>query len=90
MQAILAEKSDSEIITAFPSAMNRYSELRKVRFALMSQQYRSVYRDMTCIYIEANFPPKEIYDLFPHTSDVYVVSDYTHPGTATQQKRPLS
>lgn len=89
MQAILAEKSDSEIITAFPSAMNRYSELRKVRFALMSQQYRSVYRDMTCIYIEANFPPKEIYDLFPHTSDVYVVSDYTHPWDSYSTEKTL-
>lgn len=42
-------------------------------------KYRSVYRDLNCIYIEANLPPKETYKLFAHTPDTYVVSDYTHP-----------
>ena len=36
-------------------------------------------KDPNCIYIEANFPPKQIYKLFAHTPDTYVVSDYTHP-----------
>lgn len=79
LQAIREGKSDAEILTKFPTVWNRSAELRKIRFAIMSQKYRPVYRDLNCIYVEANFPPKEAYKLFAHTLDTYVVSDYTHP-----------
>lgn len=79
LQAIREGKSDAEILTQYPTVWNRSAELRKVRFAVMSQKFRPVYRDLNCIYVEANFPPKETYKLFAHTPDTYVVSDYTHP-----------
>lgn len=79
LQAIGDGKSDAEIMTLYPTIWNRSGELRKIRFLIMSQKFRPVYRDLNCIYIEANFPPKQIYKLFSHTSDTYVVSDYTHP-----------
>ncbi len=79
MQAIREGKNDAEILTKYPTMWNRSAELRKIRFSIMSQKYRPVYRDLNCIYIEANFPPKETYKLFSHTPDTYVVSDYTHP-----------
>lgn len=79
LQAIGDGKSDAEIMTLYPTIWNRSSELRKIRFLIMSQKFRPVYRDLNCIYIEANFPPKQIYKLFSHTPDTYVVSDYTHP-----------
>lgn len=74
-----ARENDAEILTKFPTVWNRSAELRKIRFAIMSQKYRPIYRDLNCIYVEANFPPKEAYKLFAHTPDTYVVSDYTHP-----------
>lgn len=79
LQAIREGKNDAEILTKFPTVWNRSAELRKIRFAIMSQKYRPIYRDLNCIYVEANFPPKEAYKLFAHTPDTYVVSDYTHP-----------
>lgn len=79
LQAIGDGKSDAEIMTLYPTIWNRSGELRKIRFLIMSQKFRPVYRDLNCIYIEANFPPKQIYKLFSHTPDTYVVSDYTHP-----------
>ena len=79
MKAIREGKNDADILILYPTIWNRSAELRKIRFSIMSQKYRSVYRDLNCIYIEANFPPKETYKLFSHTPDTYVVSDYTHP-----------
>lgn len=79
MKAIREGKNDADILILYPTIWNRSAELRKIRFSIMSQKYRSVYRDLNCIYIEANFPPKEPYKLFSHTPDTYVVSDYTHP-----------
>lgn len=79
LQAIREGKNDAEILTKFPTVWNRSAELRKIRFAIMSQKYRPIYRDLNCIYVEVNFPPKEAYKLFAHTPDTYVVSDYTHP-----------
>lgn len=79
MEAIIAGKTDAEIMMAYPYAWRRPAELRKVRYAVMSQRYRSVYRDLKVIYIQANMPPKQIHTLFAATRDTYVVSDYTHP-----------
>lgn len=79
MRAIREGKNDADILILYPTIWHRSAELRKIRFAVMSQKYRSVYRDLNCIYIEANLPPKETYKLFAHTPDTYVVSDYTHP-----------
>ena len=79
MRAIREGKNDADILILYPTIWNRSAELRKIRFSVMSQKYRSVYRDLNCIYIEANLPPKETYKLFAHTPDTYVVSDYTHP-----------
>lgn len=69
LQAIREGKNDAEILTKFPTVWNRSAELRKIRFAIMSQKYRPIYRDLNCIYVEANFPPKEAYKLFAHTPD---------------------
>lgn len=79
IEAIKAGWSDAEIMMAYPYAWRRPGELRKVRYAMMSQQYRSVYRDLKTIYIEANMPPKQIHTLYAATRDTYVVSDYIHP-----------
>lgn len=79
MQAIHDGKSDAEILTQYPTIWNRSAELRKLRFQIMSQKYRAIYREINCIYIEAHLPAKEIYNLFAHTSDTYVISDYSHP-----------
>ena len=72
LQAIGDGKSDAEIMTLYPTIWNRSGELRKIRFLIMSQKFRPVYRDLNCIYIEANFPPKQIYKLFSHTPDTYI------------------
>ena len=45
----------------------------------MSAKYRSVYRDLTIIYVQANTSPKQLHALYPADRDTYVVSDYTHP-----------
>lgn len=79
VQAIRAGQSDAEIIAAYPSIWHRSAELRKIRYTLMSQKYRSEYRNLNCVYIEANLPPQEIHKLYPSSADTYVVSDYTHP-----------
>lgn len=50
LQAIREGKNDAEILTKFPTVWNRSAELRKIRFAIMSQKYRPIYRDLNCIY----------------------------------------
>lgn len=50
MQAIHDGKSDAEILTQYPTIWNRSAELRKLRFQIMSQKYRAVYREINCIY----------------------------------------
>lgn len=79
IEAIKAGWNDAEILSAYPNAWRRPAELRKVRFAIMSAKYRSVYRDLTIIYVQANMPPKQLHALYPADRDTYVVSDYTHP-----------
>lgn len=79
VQAIRDGKNDSEIVTMFPSVWYRSSEFRKIRFAIMNERYRTIYRKLSCIYIEANLPPEAIHKLFPCSKDTYVVSDYSHP-----------
>lgn len=79
VQAIRVGKSDAEIIATYPSIWHRSAELRKIRYTMMSQKYRTIYRNLNCIYIEANLPPQEIHKLYPTSSETYVVSDYTHP-----------
>lgn len=79
VSAIQAGQSDAEIIAAYPCIWHRTAELRKIRYTLMSQKYRTRYRNLNCIYIEANLPPQEIHNLYPSSADTYVVSDYTHP-----------
>lgn len=77
--AIRAGKSDAEIMIEYPYSWRRPAELRKTRFSIMSAKYRSVYRDLTIIYVQANTPPKQLHALYPSDRDTYVVSDYTHP-----------
>lgn len=78
VQAIRKGMSDADIISLYPSAWLRFSEIRRIRFSIMSQRYRSIYRDLKCIYIQANWPTKFYQKLFTASPDVYVVSDYEH------------
>ena len=77
--AITEGLSDAEIMVKYPNSWRRPAELRKVRFAIMSQKYRPIYRDMTVVYIVANRLPRQVYELYPSDFRTYVVSDYTHP-----------
>lgn len=77
--AIRAGKNDAEIMIEYPYSWRRPAELRKTRFAIMSAKYRSVYRDMTVVFIRANMPPKQLHTLYPTDHNTYVVNDYSHP-----------
>lgn len=77
--SILEGQSDAEIMLRYPYAWRRPSELRKTRFQLLSRKYRSIYRELTTIYIRANMPPKQLHSLYPADQNTYVVSDYSHP-----------
>lgn len=77
--AIIEGQSDAEIMMNYPYSWRRPAELRKARFAIMSQKYRSLYRDLHVVYVQANMPPKQLRSLYPVDRDTYVVSDYTHP-----------
>lgn len=79
IEAIKAGWNDAEILSTYPNAWRRPAELRKVRFAIMSAKYRSVYRDLTIIYVQVNMPPKQLHALYPADRDTYVISDYFHP-----------
>lgn len=77
--AIVEGLSDAEIMVKYPNSWRRPAELRKVRFAIMSQKYRSLYRNLNVVYVQANMPPKQLHTLYSADRDTYVVSDYTHP-----------
>lgn len=77
--AISAEKSDSEILMLHPQTVYHPTHIRQTRFALMSRRYRSVVRDMTIMYIEANLQLKQLHTLYTHTEDTFAISDYTRP-----------
>lgn len=77
--SILEGQNDAEIMVNYPYAWRRPAELRKTRFALMSAKYRSVYRDMTVVFIQANMPPKQLHSLYPADHHTYVINDYSHP-----------
>lgn len=79
MAAIIEGRSDADIMVTYPITWRRPAELRKVRFSVMSEKYRSLYRDLTVIYIQANMPPKQLYKLYSVDKNTYVVNDYTHP-----------
>ena len=77
--AISAGKGDAVIHMEHPQTVYHSAQIRQARFALMSRRYRSIVRDMTVLYIEANLPLKQLHTLYPNTGDTYVVSDYTYP-----------
>lgn len=79
MAAIIEGMSDAEIMVKYPYSWRRPAELRKARFALMSQKYRTLYRDLNVVFVLANLPPKQLHALYPEDRETYVVSDYSHP-----------
>lgn len=79
MAAIIEGQSDAEIMVKYPYSWRRPAELRKARFALMSQKYRTMYRDLNVVFVLANLPPKQLHALYPEDRETYVVSDYSNP-----------
>ena len=73
MRAIREGKNDADILILYPTIWNRSAELRKIRFSIMSQKYRSVYRDLNCIYIEANLPPPKKLTSCLHTHQTHTL-----------------
>ena len=78
IQAIREGMDDADIVIRYPTVLSRFSEIRRARFSIMSRRYRSIYRDLKCIYIEANWPPKYYQKLYTASPDTYVVTDYQH------------
>ena len=79
LAAISAGKGDAVIHMEHPQTMYHSAHIRQARFTMMSRRYRSIVRDMTVLYIEANLPLKQLHTLYPNTGDTYVVSDYIYP-----------